>query len=136
MIATKALKKEKANEKWKKVKNSDLKQKNVSNKSSKPSNLVKDVKIKWDKVLEKVEKMVEKDWKMTENDIRKRKSERKTDDYKDVNLDVMLSRIAEQSKAKKTGSNFAKNFLYFLYILIIIAILIFVAKWLLLSQNW
>lgn len=136
MVATKVIKNEKTKERSKKVKKSDLKQKNVSGKNSKLSNPVKDIEIKWDKVLEKVEKLVEKNWEATENDIRKRKSERKPDDYKDVNLDVMLSRISEQSKAKKTGSNFAKNFLYFLYFLIIIAILIFVAKWLLLSQNW
>lgn len=135
MVATKVLKKEKSKEKWKKIKKSDLKQKNVSSKSSKLSNPVKDIEIKWDKVLEKVEKMVEKNWETTENDIRKRKSKRKPDDYKDVNLDVMLTRISEQSKAMKSASNFAGKFLYFLYFLIIIVILIFVAKWLMLSQN-
>ena len=136
MIATKVIKKEKTKEKVKKVKKSDLKQKKVSSKSSNSSNLVKDIEIKWDKVLEKVERLVEKDWEMTEKNIIQRKRERKPDDYKDVNLDVMLSRISEQSKAKKSCSSFMKNFLYFLYFLIIVVIFVFVAKWLLMSQNW
>ena len=136
MVITKATKKDKAKEKVQKVKKSDSKQKKVPVKSSFSLNSVKDIEIKWDKVLEKVEKMVEKNWDMTEKDIRKRKSERKPDDFKDINLDVMVSRISEDSK-KKSESNvlFTKNLLYFIYFLIIIAIVIFSAKWLLMSQN-
>ena len=80
--------------------------------------------------------MVDKDWETTEKDIIKRKNERNSDDYKDVNLDVMMSRISEQSKKKsKDNTSSMSNVLYFIYILIIVLILIFSAKWLLMSQN-
>ena len=80
--------------------------------------------------------MVEKDWETTEKDIMKRKSERNPDDYKDVNLDVMMSRVSEQSRKQTKNSTFnTKNLLYFIYLLIIILIIIFSAKWLLMSQN-
>lgn len=132
MVITKTTKRIKINEKSKSVK----KQKSTSKKKVIPSNSVKDIEIKWDRVLEKVEKMVEKDWEATEKDIIKRKSERNPDDYKDVNLDVMMSRISEQSRKQTKNSTFnTKNLLYFIYLLIIILIIIFSAKWLLMSQN-
>ena len=135
MIATKVTEKEKSKRKIKKVKKSDSNQKTISKKKNVQSDLRKDIDIKGDKVLEKVEKMVEENWEITENNIKKRKSERKDDDYKIVNLDVMMSRISEESKKQKSGVAMAKGFLYLIYFLIIMAILVFVAKWLLVSQN-
>lgn len=134
MIATNVTEKGRTKGKTKKAKKSNPNQKITSDKKNIHSDLRKDIDIKWDKVLEKVEKMVEKNWEITEKDIRKRKSERKNDDYKNVSLDVMISRISEESKKHKNDTTFAKNFLYFVYFLIIVAIFIFLAKWLLVSK--
>ena len=132
MVVTKLKKSGKV---WGKEKNV-IRRKNVCKKWEKQDCSLKDIEIKGDKVLEKVEKLVEKDWEATEKNILKRKNERKPDDYKDINLDVMMSRISEQSK-KNSGDNalIMKNLLYFIYIFIIVAILFFSAKWLFMSQN-
>lgn len=135
MVVSRVIKSGKSSKKTKKTENSDSIKKVSCKKKIVSSNLRNDVDIKWDKILEKVEKMVEKNWKNTEENIRKRKSERDPDDYKNVNLDVMVSRISEQSKVRKNVS-LVKNILYFMYFLVIVVILILVAKWLLLSQNW
>lgn len=135
MVIAKTTKKEKTKEKVQKVKKSVQKQRKVSKKNVNSANLVNDIEIKGDKVLEKVEKIVEKNRETTEKDIIRRKNERKSDDYKDVNLDVMISRISDQSKIQKNSTAATKNFLYLVYFLIIIAIFVFIIKWLLVPQN-
>lgn len=93
-----------------------------------------------DKILEKVEKYVDKNWEKTSQEILERKRKRPTNNYKEWDLDVLISRVSIESKPNNKTKETSKLILYILYTLIIIAILIFIVKfffvWNILPQNW
>ena len=93
-----------------------------------------------DKILEKVEKYVDKNREKTSQEILERKRKRPTNNYKEWDLDVLISRVSIESKPNNKTKETSKLILYILYTLIIIAILIFIVKfffvWNILPQNW
>ena len=93
-----------------------------------------------DKMLEKVEKYVDKNREKTSQEILERKRKRPTNNYKEWDLDVLISRVSIESKPNNKTKETSKLILYILYTLIIIAILIFIVKfffvWNILPQNW
>ena len=91
-------------------------------------------------MLEKVEKYVDKNREKTSQEILERKRKRPTNNYKEWDLDVLISRVSIESKPNNKTKETSKLILYILYTLIIIAILIFIVKfffvWNILPQNW
>ena len=72
-----------------------------------------------EKILLEVEKFVEKEWDNISHEISQKKSKRNPKDYENINLEVMISRISEDSKPKKKSSNAWKRILYIIYIVLI-----------------
>lgn len=93
-----------------------------------------------DKILEKVEKYVDKNWEKTSQEMMERKRIRPANNYKEWDLDVLISRVSIESKPNNKTKETSKLILYIIYSLIIIAILIFIVKfffiWNIISQNW
>lgn len=103
--------------------------------------LQKDIKsANEDKMLEKVEKYVDKNREKTSQEILERKRKRPANNYKEWDLDVLISRVSIESKPNNKTKETSKLILYILYTLIIITILIFIVKfffvWNILPQNW
>jgi hypothetical protein len=58
-----------------------------------------------------------------------RKSKRPKREYKEWDLEVMISRIWAESKPKEKAKELSKWILYIIYTIIIIAIIIFMVKY-------
>ena len=84
---------------------------------------------KEDKMLKKVENYGDKNWEKTSQEILERKSRRPSKDYKEADLEVMISRINSESKPKVKVKELSKWIIYIIYMIIIIAILIFLIKY-------
>ena len=92
-----------------------------------------------DKILEKVEKYVDKNREKTSQEILERKRKRPTNNYKEWDLDVLISRVSIESKPKDRTKKTSKLILYIIYTIIIIAILTFIIKFFFawnMPQNW
>lgn len=77
-----------------------------------------------ERMLEKVEKYVDKNWDETSKDMAERKSKRPAVNYQNADIEVMISRISEESKDKEPNKS-SKMFVYLIYIVIILVIIIF-----------
>ena len=96
-------------------------------------------KTKDDRMLEKVEKYVDKNREKTSQEMIERKSKRPTKKYQEWDLDVLISRVSIESKPNVKTKKTSKLVLYIIYTIIIIAILIFIAKFFFawnIPQNW
>lgn len=96
-------------------------------------------KTKDDRMLEKVEKYVDKNREKTSQEMIERKSKRPTKKYQEWDLDVLISRVSIESKPNVKTKKTSKLVLYIIYTIIIIAILIFIAKFFFAwntPQNW
>ena len=92
-----------------------------------------------DKMLKKVEKYVDKNREKTSQEMIERKSKRPTKKYQEWDLDVLISRVSIESKPNVKTKKTSKLVLYIIYTIIIIAILIFIAKFFFawnIPQNW
>ena len=92
-----------------------------------------------DKMLEKVEKYVDKNREKTSQEMIERKKKRPTNNYKEWDLDVLISRVSIESKPKEITKEISKWILYIIYTIILITILIFTVKFFLawnIPQNW
>ena len=81
-----------------------------------------------ERMLEKVEKYVDKNWDETSKDMAERKSKRPAVNYQNADIEVMISRISEESKDKEPNKS-SKMFVYLIYIVIILVIIIFWIKY-------
>lgn len=111
--------------------------------TTKTANQTTNKKISWktkdDKMLEKVEKYVDKNREKTSQEMIERKSKRPTKKYQEWDLDVLISRVSIGSKPNVKTKKTSKLVLYIIYTIIIIAILIFIAKFFFawnIPQNW
>lgn len=82
-----------------------------------------------DKTLKKVEKYVDKNREKTSQQIIERKSKRPDKKYQEADLEVMISRISNESDQKKTTHKNSKTFVYVIYIIIMVAIVISCIKY-------
>lgn len=82
-----------------------------------------------DKILKKVEKYVDENRAKTSKEILERKNKRPAQKYQNADLEVMISRISNESKPKEKTKEVSKRILYLIYIIIIIVILIFMIKY-------
>lgn len=102
-------------------------------------NLHKNVKLATeDKLLKKVEKYVEDNREKTSQEMRERKEKRPSNNYKEWDLDVLISRLSIESKPKNNVKEASRWLLYIIYVIIIILILIFIVKFFFvwnMSQN-
>ena len=87
------------------------------------------VRTKEDKMLEKVEKYVDKNREKISQEIIEKKNKRQITKYSATDLEIMISRIDNESKKEKKTKKISKWILLILYAIIIIAILIFVIKY-------
>ena len=97
------------------------------------------LKTKDDKMLERVEKYVDKNREKTSQEILERKRKRPANNYKEWDLDVLISRVSIESKPKENTKEISKWILYIIYTIILIIILIFTVKFFLawnIPQNW
>lgn len=79
--------------------------------------------IKNDKTLKKVEKYVDSKREKTSQEIIEKKSKRPATQYQEADLEVMISRISNESQPKKKKRN-NKWVIYLIYAIIMIAIVI------------
>lgn len=92
--------------------------------------LQKDIKsANEDKMLEKVEKYVDKNREKTSQEMIERKNKRPAQNFKEWDLEVMISRIDAESKPKEKVKETSKWILYLIYTIIIIAIIVFWIKY-------
>ena len=77
-----------------------------------------------DKTLKKVEKYVEKKREETSQEMTERKSRRPSAKYQEADLEVMISRISNESQPKNIKKKNRKWIIYTIYAIIMIAILI------------
>ena len=92
-----------------------------------------------DKMLEKVENYVDKNREKTSQEMMERKKKRSDNNYKEWDLDVLISRVTIESKPKENTKEISKWILYIIYTIILIIILIFTVKFFLawnIPQNW
>lgn len=85
--------------------------------------------MKDDKLLEEVEKYVDKNRESTSQKIIERKANRPSRNYQEADLEVMISRIKNESQSKEKTKEVSKWILYLIYVIVIIAILIFIVKY-------
>ena len=83
--------------------------------------------IKDDKTLKKVEKYVDSRREETSKEIIERKGKRPATKYQEADLEVMISRISNESQPKKKKRN-NKWVLYAIYAIIVVAIVIYFVK--------
>ena len=94
------------------------------------SNFTKNSKsINEDKILEKIEKYVDKNREKTSQEMIERKNKRPAQNFKEWDLEVMISRINAESKPKEKVKETSKLILYLIYTIIIIAIIAFWIKY-------
>ena len=88
------------------------------------------INIKEDKWLEKVEEYVEQERDHISTEISDKKHKRDPDELKHLNLDVMISRLSEESKSSSVSarSTTRKNIMYIVYILITLIVVILCIK--------
>ena len=82
-----------------------------------------------DKTLKKVEKYVNQNREKTSKEIADRKSIRPVRKYDEAELEVMISRISNESQPKNLKKRNTKKILYILYAIIMVAIIIFCIKY-------
>jgi hypothetical protein len=82
-----------------------------------------------DRTLKKVEKYVDKNREKTSKEMAERKSKRPTTKYQEADLEVMISRISNESNPKKSAYKNNKLIIYSIYVIIMIAIVIFCIKY-------
>ena len=98
--------------------------------SEKVITLQKNIKITdEDKILEKIEKYVDKNREKTSQEMIERKNKRPAQNFKEWDLEVMISRINAESKPKEKVKETSKLILYLIYTIIIIAIIAFWIKY-------
>lgn len=85
--------------------------------------------MKKDKTLRKVEKYVDKEREKTSKEIVERKSKRPTIKYQEGDLEVMISRISNESHPKNLKKKNTRKILYVLYTIIMILIIAFCIKY-------
>ena len=85
---------------------------------------------KEDKMLEKIERYVNENREKTSQEMIERKSKRSDTEYNTADLEVMISRISNESKNKEKAKNISKRIVYIIYTIIIVAILLFIIKYL------
>ena len=81
-----------------------------------------------DKILKKVEKYVDTKREQTSKEIIEKKSKRPATKYQEADLEVMISRISNDSQPKNLKNKSSKKVLYVIYIIIMIAIVTFCIK--------
>ena len=84
--------------------------------------------MKEDKILKKVEKYVDTKREQTSKEIIEKKSKRPATKYQEADLEVMISRISNDSQPKNLKNKSFKKVLYVIYIIIMIAIVTFCIK--------
>lgn len=109
-------------------KNTSIKR-NIKNPTPKKGLSWKIVGTKEDKMLEKVEKYVDKNREKISQEIMEKKNKRPVTKYNAADLEIMISRIDNESKKEKKNKKISKWILFIIYTIIIIAILIFVIKY-------
>lgn len=82
-----------------------------------------------DRTLKKVEKYVDKNREKISKEIIEKKSKRQATKYQEADLEVMISRISYESNPKKSGNKNSKLIIYWIYIIIMIAIVVFCIKY-------
>ena len=82
-----------------------------------------------DKMLEKIEKYVDKNREKTSQEMIERKNKRPAQNFKEWDLEVMISRIDAESKPKEKVKETSKWILYLIYTIIIIAIIAYWIKY-------
>lgn len=98
--------------------------------SEKVITLQKNIKIAdEDKILKKIEKYVDKNREKTSQEMIERKNKRPAQNFKEWDLEVMISRIDAESKPKEKVKETSKWILYLIYTIIIIAIIAFWIKY-------
>ena len=85
--------------------------------------------IKDDKTLKKVEKYVESKREQTSKEIIERKNKRPVTKYQEGDLEVMISRISNESKPKNLRKKNYKKIIYAIYAIIMIAFIIYCVKY-------
>lgn len=112
----------------------------IKSESKKIPDLSKSIKsANEDKMLEKVEKYVDKNREKTSQEMIERKNKRPAQNFKEWDLEVMISRIDAESKPKEKDKETSKWILYLIYTIIILAIIVFWVKYFFNSnmpQNW
>lgn len=111
----KAMKKTETN-KWSKIRNKTI---------NENSSYTKD-----DKILRKVEKYVDKNREKTSQEILEKKKLRPERKYQEADLEVMISRINNESRTKGKSKEASKRILYIMYAIIVVVIIIFILKYL------
>ena len=102
----------------------------IKSESKKIPDLSKSIKsANEDKMLEKVEKYVDKNREKTSQEMIERKNKRPAQNFKEWDLEVMISRIDAESKPKEKVKETSKWILYLIYTIIIIAIIVFWIKY-------
>ena len=81
-----------------------------------------------DKTLNKVEKYVESKREQTSKEIVERKSKRPATIYQEGDLEVMISRISNESQPKNLKKKNYKKIIYVIYVIIIVTFVIFCIK--------
>lgn len=82
-----------------------------------------------DRTLKKVEKYVNKNREKTSKEIVEKKNKRPASNYQEADLEVMISRISNESNPKKTTHKNSKLIIYLIYIIIMVAIVVFCIKY-------
>ena len=77
-----------------------------------------------DKILKKVEKYVESKREQTSKEIVERKSKRPATNYQEGDLEVMISRINNESQPKNLKKKNYKKIIYAIYTIIMVAIVV------------
>ena len=85
--------------------------------------------LKDDKTLKKVEKYVDSKREQTSKEIIEKKSKRPATSYQEADLEVMISRISNESQPKNLKKKNTKKVFYILYIIIMVAIVVFCIKY-------
>ena len=102
----------------------------IKSESKKIPDLSKSIKsANEDKMLEKVEKYVDKNREKTSQEMIERKNKRPAQNFKEWDLEVMISRIDAESKPKEKVKETSKWILYLIYTIIIIAIIAYWIKY-------
>lgn len=85
--------------------------------------------IKDDKTLKKVEKYVDSKREKTSQEIIEKKSKRPETKYQEGDLEVMISRISNESQPKNLKKKNYKKIIYLIYVIIMVAFVIFCVKY-------
>ena len=102
----------------------------IKSESKKIPDLSKSIKsANEDKMLEKVEKYVDKNREKTSQEMIERKNKRPAQNFKEWDLEVMISRIDAESKPKEKVKETSKWILYLIYTIIILSIIVLWVKY-------